>query len=144
MSSDETKGIKAVMIIEVVGKPPEHLTETLNGLIKQIDAEKGVEVVAKKLKEPVEMEKEKGFYTSYAEVEVEVKDIFQIVILMFKYMPAHIDIISPELVAISNNGWNDILNELVRRLHGYDEVARVIQSEKIILEKKLKDVLGKK
>ncbi len=58
-------------------------------------------------------------------------------------MPAHIEIIHPELIALTNNGWNDILNELTRRLHGYDEIARVIQVEKGILEKRLRDVLEK-
>ena len=33
-STDETSGIKALLIIDVIGKPPEHLTETLNNIIK--------------------------------------------------------------------------------------------------------------
>ena len=148
MSSDnkdmETKNIRAVMIIEVIGKPPEHLTETLNNMIKQIDEEKGVSVQNKKLNEPVLMKDQKDFYTSFAEIEVEVEEIFHLAILMFKYMPAHVEIISPELIALTNNGWNDIFNELTRRLHGYDEVARVIQAEKNILEKKLRELMGEK
>jgi len=36
------------------------------------------------------------------------------------------------------------LNELTRRLHGYDEIARIIQVEKNALEKKLKAVLEEK
>jgi len=139
-----TKNIRAVMIIEVIGRPPEHLTETLNSLIEKIDGEKGVSVQNKKLNEPVLMKDQKDFYTSFAEIEVEVEEIFHLAILMFKYMPAHIEIISPELIALTNNGWNDIFNELTRRLHGYDEVARVIQAEKSILEKKLKELMPKK
>jgi len=86
----------------------------------------------------------KDFYTSFAEVEVEVEEILNLAILMFKYMPAHIEIISPELIALTNNGWNDILNELTRRLHGYDEIARVLQVENAKMQKKLKEVLEKK
>ena len=151
MSLDkETRGITAILIVEVIGKPPEHLTETLNNIISKIDEEKGVEVKEKKLNEPVLMkdsknpkENLKGFYISFAEIEVEVEEILHLAILMFKYMPAHIEIISPELIALTNNGWNDILNELTRRLHGYDEVARVIQVEKSILEKKLRELMAK-
>ena len=62
---------------------------------------------------------------------------------MFKYMPAHIEIVYPELIALTNGGWNYIFNELTRRLHGYDEVTRVTQVEKSILEKKLREMLGK-
>ncbi len=140
----ETKGIRAAMMIEVIGKPPEHLIETLNNIVKQIDEEKGVDIKEKKIKEPVLMKDQKDFYTSFAEVEVEVEEILHLARLMFKYMPAHIEIISPELIALTNNGWNDILNELTRRLHGYDEVARIIQVEKNILEKKLREAVGDK
>jgi len=154
----ETKSIRAVLILEVIGKPREYLTETIEKIIEQMGKEKGVEVKEKKIKEPVLMkdkirilkeskggkkpEAEKNdFYITFAEVEVEVGDILHLAILMFKYMPSHIEVISPELITLSNNGWSDILSELTRRLHGYDEVARVMQIEKKILETKLRNAL---
>lgn len=140
MSSTDVKKIRAVMIMEVIGKPPEYLTETLENIYKNIDGEKGVHVVEKRINEPILMKEQKEFYTSFAELEVEVEEILQLASLMLKYMPAHIEIISPELIALTNNGWNDILNETVRRLHGYDEIARIVQTEKIILENKLRDL----
>lgn len=136
-----TKNIRVIMIIEVIGKPPEHLNETLENMIKQIGEEKGVVVKEKKINEPNLMKDQKDFYINFAEVEVEVEEVLHLSMLMFKYMPAHIEIISPEIITLSNNGLNEILNELVRRLHGYDEVARIIQVEKEILEKKLKDIM---
>lgn len=139
--NEETKGIRALMIFEILGRPKEHLTETLNSIIKQIDEEKGVSVKSKDIKEPVLMKEQKDFFTTFAEVEVEVEEIRYLAVLMFKYMPAHIDIISPEFIALTNNGWSDIFSELTRRLHGYDEIARIMQSEKLILEKKLKELM---
>jgi len=144
MNLSETKNITAMMIIEVIGRPPEHLTETLNSIIKQIDEEEGVNVKEKKMKEPVLMKEQKDFYTSFAEIEVEIERILDLAMLIFKYMPAHIEIVSPELIALTNNGWNEILNETARRLHGYDEIARIVQTEKTILEKKLKEVMNEK
>jgi len=142
--TEETKVINAILIFDVIGKPPEHLTDTLNEIIKKIDEEKGVSVKEKKINEPVFMKDQKEFYTSFAEVEVEVEEILYLSMLIFKYMPAHIDIISPELITLTNNGWNEIFNELARRLHGYDEVARIIQMEKGILEKKLKNLMDER
>ena len=139
---EETKKINAILVFDIIGKPPEHLTETLNDIIKKIDEEKGVSVKGKKINEPVFMKDQKEFYTSFAEIEVEVEEILYLAMLMFKYMPAHVEVISPEVITLVNNGWNEIFNELVRRLHGYDEVARVIQMEKNILEKKLKGLIG--
>lgn len=143
-SYEETKGITAIFVLEAIGRPPEHLIETLNNLAENIDKEKGVSVKSKKVNEPVLMKDEKDFYTAFIEIEVEVEEILGLAVLMFKYMPAHIEIISPELIALTNNGWNDIFNELTRRLHSYDEVARVLQVERGILENKLREVLGEK
>ena len=141
---EETQGIKVMMIFEAIGRPPEHLTETLKNLVEQIDKENKVQVLSQKISEPVPMKEEGTFYTAFVEVEVEVEQILHLSILLFKYMPAHIEIISPELIALTNNGWNDIFNELTRRLHGYDEIARILQAEKAILEKKLKAILEEK
>jgi hypothetical protein len=127
MSSHEK--IKAMLIIDIIGRPPKHLVETLEKIIEEMGKEKGVEIKSKDVKEPAVMKDNKEFYTTFAEIEVEVEDILYLAILMFKYMPAHIEVISPENISLSNNGWSDILSELARRIHAYDEVARVMQIE---------------
>ncbi|HUW43650.1 MAG TPA: hypothetical protein VMV95_01655 [Bacillota bacterium] len=141
MSSDKLN-INAVIILEIIGRPPEHLVESLKELIEGIEKEKGVVVKSKQIKEPIVMKEQKDFYTTFAEVEIEVEEILYLAVLMFKYMPAHIEIISPEILALSNNGFNEILNELVRRLHGYDEIARIMQVEKQILLNKIQELGG--
>lgn len=144
MEMSETKGIEAEIILEVMGRPPEHLIETLENLIKQIDEEPGVKVISKKINEPILMKERSDFYTNFAEIELEVEEVLNLVMLTFKYMPANIEIISPELIALTNNGWNDIINEFVRKLHGYNEISRIIQVEKIVLENKLREALENK
>ncbi len=139
LKNNKIKGIKAVFILEIIGRPAEHLTKTLNKLIDEIDKEKGVKVVERKIKEPVELKNNKDFYTTFSEVEIEVEEISQLAGLMFKYMPANIEIIEPELIALSNNRWSDILSELTRRLHGYDEIARVLQMQTAKLQRELKE-----
>lgn len=136
----DKKKIRVALIIEVLGKPAEHLTETLNDITKKIDKEKGIEVVKKKINEPKELEDKKGFYTNFAEIEVEVENPLHIAVLVFKYMPAHIDIISPEKLSLANNDFTDLFNELTRRLHSYDEVARVLQFERAKMIEKLKEL----
>jgi len=133
----ETRGIKAILIFEIIGRPPEKLKEALEDIINQIDKEKGVEVKSKEIKEPTTMKDQKDLFTTFAEVEVEVEEIQYLALLMFKYMPAHIEIISPELIALTNNGWGDILSELTRRLHAYDEVARVLTFQNKQMQEKL-------
>jgi hypothetical protein len=144
MSSDEIKKINAILVIEILGRPPEYLIETLKDIAKKMGEEKGVKVKDVKTNEPVLMKDQKDFYTSFAEIEVETEGILHLAILMFKYMPAHIDILSPQNINLTNNEWNDILNELTRRLHGYEEIARILQNEKRILENRLREALEPK
>ena len=152
---EEKEKIHAALILEVIGKPQKYLIETLEGLIIQMNTEPGIHVTKKDVKEPKKMEEkggvaipsnkelrieEKEFYISFAEIEIDVDNISDLIFLMFKYMPAHIEIITPDNIPLANFEWNQILNELMRRLHGYDEVARVLQVEKSILESKLKTI----
>lgn len=146
--SEAGKGkVKVILILDIVGRPPEHLVDTLKKLIEEMGKEKGVTVISNQIKEPALIKDQKDFYTTFAEIEIEIEEILRLALLMFKYMPAHIEILSPEILALSNNSFNDILNELVRRLHGYDEIARIMQIEHHKLISRLKELeegLGKK
>lgn len=146
--------VNALMILEIIGKPAQYLVDTMNNVINQLAVEPGVAVRNRNVREPrkleekagianpsregVKIEEQKEFYLSFAEVEVETDNIFTFIMLLFKYMPAHVEIISPEHISIPNSGMNEILNNLVSKLHGYDEIARVLQVQKAILEDKLK------
>jgi hypothetical protein len=154
---EEKQKISALMILEIIGKPAKYLVETLDNLIKQMGNEPRIIIKNKNIKEPKKMEEQSGianqtkegvkiaeqndFYVSFAELEVESESLIDMALLMFKYMPAHIEILSPSNFAISNYDLKDLLNELIRRLHGYDEIARVLQVEKAILESKLRAII---
>ncbi len=139
--NNEKKEIISSLILEVLGKPPEHLKDTLKKIIEKLSNEKDVEVIEKKINEAAELKKKKGFYTNFAEIELKTKTFRGLLGIVFKYMPAHVEIVSPEKVSFTNNEAGEMINELSRRLHGYDEVARVMKVEKNVLEKKLKNIL---
>ncbi len=142
MSSDEKK-INAIFVLEIIGRPPEYLTETLNEIAKKISEEKGVKIKETKINAPVVMKNQPDFYTSFAEIEVEVDEILYLAILLFKYMPAHVEILSPQNINLPNSGWNEIFNEVTRRLHGYEEIVRIMQAEKNVLENRLRGIMEK-
>jgi hypothetical protein len=143
-SDGKVKTIRSTIILEIMGKPPEHLIKTLEGIIKSINEEKGVKVIDKKINEPILIKDNKEFYTTFAEIDLEVEDILYLTIIMFKYMPAHIEVVEPELIALTNNGWTDILSELTRRLHGYEEVARILQLQNSKMQKKMSELIPDK
>ena len=133
--------IKAVFVLEILGKPADYLIKTLKEIITQMSEEKGVKVVEQKIHEPKPARQKEGFFTTFAEIEVKVDQILSVAMLMFKYMPSHVEVIEPESFVLQNNEWNEILNELTRRLHGYDEVARMIQMENQLMKKQVQDMI---
>ena len=137
------KKIKALLILEIIGRPPEHVIATLNEIIGKINAEKGVTISNKKIKEPVLVKDQKDLYITFAEIEVELKEILYLPILIFKYMPSNIEIFEPEAITLNTAGWNDIFNEFTRRLHEYDEIARVLDFQNKELQEKLKELTPK-
>lgn len=132
--------INAILVLDIIGRPKEYLLETLRNIIKEIEKEKGVVVKRSDIKEPKEIKEANNFYTTFAEIEVETEEIFPLILLIFKYMPAHIEIIEPEDFVIKNNDFNDIFNEIIGRLHGYDEIARIMQVERDKLLQKIKEL----
>ena len=136
----ETSGIRVIFVLEVVGRPPEHLNKTLEDLITKIGDVKGVEVLSKKINEPVPMKENKDFFTNFAEVELEVEDCLTLTSLTIDIMPSHVEVLSPELIVLNNTGWNEVLNDTTRKLHGYDEVARVMQVQNQQLQNKVRDL----
>lgn len=152
MKDDNRQKIHAMMIFEIIGRPKEYLVNSLNGIVDQLSAEEGIEIKNRNVKEPKKMEEsagianageefgieEKEFYLTFADVELEANNLFTLTRMIFRYMPAHVEIISPEVVSTSNGEWSDLLSELLQRLHGYDEVARVMQVENASLESQLK------
>ena len=139
-----SENINAILILEIMGTPAEHLVETLEEIIKKISETKGVKLIKKTIHEPKEIKEKKNFYHTFTEIEIQAEEPIILVNLIFNYMPAHIEIITPEKIKITNQDFNDIFNELARKLHGYEEVARVIDMEKKVLENKLRQILNEK
>ncbi len=135
--------IEAIVMIEILGKPPEHLVSTLEEIISKIEKEIGLNVKEKKIHEPKELKENKELYTTFAEIVIEAEKISQIVALAFKYAPAHIEITNPEEILMSNHEWNDTLNGILMIIHKYDEVARILQNENKILAKRLEELSKK-
>ena len=137
----ENNPLEITIILEIIGRPPEHLKESLEEIIKQIKKEKDINVKRYSIKEPAHIKDQENLYSTFAEIEIELSKIYDLFMVVFKYMPAHIEVNSPEKISMLNNEWNIIFNELARKLHEYDEIARLIQIERDVLEKKLRAVL---
>ncbi|MFH1500526.1 MAG: hypothetical protein ABIE22_01115 [archaeon] len=134
--------INALVILEMLGRPKEYLKETMEGLVEKVGKEKGVNILKKKINEAKEIE-EKGIFSCFTELEVEFEDINSMLIVTFLYMPSHIEVVTPEQIKIKNADLDTMFNELCRRLHQYDEIAKRLTIENTILKKRFQEVLEK-
>jgi len=149
MANEEKQKIKATIILEMIGRPKEHLAEVMAKIIEEIGKEKGVKVTGKKDNEPknlenkdkegkvIEVSEEQMLYTTFSEVDLEMDDIFSLIKISFVYMPANIEIVSPHDFKFSNLDFGSLMNGVIAKLHNYDSVAKAAMMENQILARKL-------
>ncbi|MEM4259505.1 MAG: hypothetical protein QXS38_01965 [Candidatus Pacearchaeota archaeon] len=132
--------IEATLILEILGRPAEHIKSALTGLVDRLGSEKGIKIIEKKIHEPLEVKETKNLYTAFAEVSVEFDSLANYFGVIFAYMPAHIEIISPVTFKLSNAELNELGNKLLARLHDYDAITKRAIYERNLLNNKLREV----
>lgn len=132
--------IQTSMVIEILGRPPEHVTEAINGIVEKIGTEKGVKLLEKTCHEPIPVEGSKDLFTTFADIMVELDSLDDYFKVMFTYMPSHIELISPEKITLINSDLNMLGNKLMQRLHEYDAITKKVILEHDIALKKLQEV----
>lgn len=136
------KKIIARFIIEMMGRPKEHLMSVMKDLVSKVEKERGISVLNKTIHEPKKIEqKDENFgedlYSTFAEVEIETQDMYVILSFVFNYMPSHIEIISPENFQFTNANFNSMINNILVKLHHYDSIAKTAMMHNQVLSKKL-------
>lgn len=125
------------MIVEIAGRPANHVQEYLKAHISQIKNLKGICHISEKISEPKLIETEKEIYTCFAEVEFEAEDFLKLTEMVFDFMPSSIEIIKPSNISFNLGDATAYLNNLAGRLHRYDEVAKIAQLQNNQLAQKL-------
>jgi hypothetical protein len=121
--------IKAIMIIEVAGRPPQYLTDSLKAHVEKLNSIKGVRLVSSKIAEARIIEEEKDLYTSFAEVEVETETLGKLMELVMDYMPSSVEIVEPSEICFNCHEASMLFNDLAGSLHKYDEIAKVARMQ---------------
>ena len=138
--------IRTLFIFEILGKPAEHIKESLVKLVEGLEKQKGIEIVRREIHEPkkAESKDEDGkmivsddLFSTFAEVEVETEDINLILAIVLNMLPAHVEIIEPSEYKFKNFELSSFLSELTVKIHRYDEMAKVMLFERDNLLRKL-------
>jgi len=139
--------IRAQFIFEMLGKPPEHLIETLENLLNKLNEQKGIEIINKTIHEPKPFEKDgeqiEELYTTFADVELELDNTELLIAVTLNLLPAHVEVLEPQELKFSNFDLSRILSELTIKMHKYDEVAKALTLQKSQLINQMNELQNK-
>lgn len=125
-------------VIEIVGTPKEHVEDTLRLVLKQLREEKGVDVLGGKVHEP---KAQGAFFSTFAELQVLVKDFTALINLCFSYMPSSVEVVEPASFKLVPLDLAHLFNDLLGRLHEIDMRLKNTNAANILLDKNLRNLL---
>ncbi|MFH1521518.1 MAG: hypothetical protein ABIF18_01015 [archaeon] len=127
--------VRSIMIVEMAGRPAEHLTEALEKHIGILNDVKDITVHSIKVSEPREIELPEGenkispnekMWTAFAEADFECESFARLSETMFDFMPSSIEVIEPSKITLGMTEITDLLNNISGRMHRYDEIAKIL------------------
>jgi hypothetical protein len=129
--------IHVFLVLEILGRPKEHVKEALNTLVVRMGSEKGVKIINKTYHDPVPVEGSKELFTAFAEVGLELESLSEYLGIVFAYMPSNIEVVKPEKLVLTKSDLNQLANTLTQRLHNYDAITKQTIAERDAVIKKL-------
>ena len=132
---EETKvKIKIKAILEIMGAPKEHVEKTMDMVLGKAKENKDMHVYSDKTSPPAQVE-DKPFWSMFTELEVGFKDEDGLMGFCFDFMPSSIEIIDPITFNFKKDYLENMLNDLIARLHHYDMMVKNIHAQNILLKK---------
>jgi len=134
MGEQNKEYLRCRVILEVMGKPKQHVEDTIKKYVKEIREIPDIMVVKEEYMPIKELDK---LFSSFVEIEMAVKSIITLVGFCFDYMPSSIEIVKPEKVVMPGNELSGFLNDLLARLHSTDMMLKTIKARNLVLKKNL-------
>ena len=120
-------------VIEILGKPKEHIEKTIRGYVENLKQNKRYSVLSEEFSETRKHEDDE-LWMSFAELEVKTEKIEDLTAFCFDYMPSLIEIITPENMQHTASDFSEFLNDLQAKLHSVDMVAKEVKMENDIFK----------
>ena len=128
------------VILEILGRPAEHIIEALNSIVTRLGSEAGIKILEKKIHDPIKVKDSKDLFTTFVDLTLELDSLSNYFTVIFAYMPANIELIHPENITLENIDFNEFGNKIIARLHEYDAIAKKALYENKILTENLREV----
>jgi len=130
----EETHMRCKIIIEVLGKPKEHVEKTIRMYVDKIKNDSGFIVLKSEFADAKEKE---DCWATFVELELIIKGIPNLIAFCFDYMPSSVEILKPEEFSMKKSTIEDLLNDLQARLHQVDMIVKQQKNENEFLRKNL-------
>src|SRR3990167_6577190 len=93
MEFEPEKGhLIARCIVEILGKPEQHVKDTIELVVKEMKGRRKIQVLESKVETPTRVE---GLWASFAEVEVLFAGFEELATFCFDFMPSSVEVLEP-------------------------------------------------
>jgi hypothetical protein len=124
-------------IIEIMGKPKEHIELSLKQYVAKISQDARYNLIQYKQEPATNVPDSKEMFTAFAEIEFLAKDLETLMNFVIDYMPASLEVLEPAKVVVDAPFPSNMLTELVGRLHLIDMEYKKSNAQKDFLAKSL-------
>lgn len=121
-------------IIEVIGFPEDYIKDAITKIVDNIKEKPYIKIQSYTIAETKKYEK---MFSTFAELELEFKDLISVLNFCFDYLPSSVEIIQPENINERSVDFAGFINDLMLKLHEYNIVIRNLQAENKVLKMKL-------
>lgn len=119
-------------IFEVIGRPKEHVEQTIKAYIENIKTDEQIDVKKEEYEDVEEVEE--GTFSAIAEVELDIATIEKLTWICMNFSPASIEVINPPNISLEDKDITHWLNDLLSKLHeiGVQQKSLVSQNEGLV------------
>ncbi|MBI2130734.1 hypothetical protein HYU10_03110 [Candidatus Woesearchaeota archaeon] len=134
----KSEHIRCRTIIEILGKPREHVEATFNDYVSSIRKDPDLVVLEERY---AEIKEQGSMWSKFVELDLVVKGLGKLIGFCFNYMPSSIEIVKPEEFRMLNYEMASFLNDLQGRLHNVDMVAKQLKMQNDFLRRNMNAML---
>ncbi|MDP3640576.1 MAG: hypothetical protein Q8R53_05265 [Nanoarchaeota archaeon] len=123
-------------MIEVLGKPQEHVEEALGTYLENLKNNERYTVL-RLARAKTKKQDDQDLWVTFAELEVRTEKVEDIIGFCFDYMPSLIEVLEPAEFPFKDVDVTQFLNDLQAKLHQVDMVAKNVKLENDHLHKNM-------
>lgn len=142
MTEPEKQGehahIRCRAIIEVLGKPKEHVENAIKEYVEHIKQDSELVILNEEYSEAKEQGK---LWSKFVELDLVIKGTKKLISFCFEYMPSSLEVVKPEHLTMTNPELSNFLNDLQARLHNVDMIVKQLKAENDFLKLNMNAVL---